>query len=125
MRFNGFLNESNFDSEIEKANDEFSKMSKSSAEYALKIHYKEFIKSVQKNGSEQKIIDFCNRVFNCNISSLDEIDFSTIKLRENKYFTKIDFNVIKKLTEFIGIGKDKIQSAFAFFIVLMNKFGLR
>lgn len=125
MRFNGFLSEANIDSDIENTNNEFSKMSKASAEYALKIHYEGFIKSVRKNGSEQKIIDFCNRIFNCNISSLDELDFSTIKLRESKHFPTIDFNIIKRLTGFIGFNKDKIQSAFAFFTVLANKFGLR
>ena len=125
MRLNNFLVENTVDVGVDKAHQEFSNMSKSSAEYALKIHYKEFIECVKKNGSEKNIIDFVNHVFDCNISKLEDLDFATVKLREGITIPTINLNIVRKFTDIIGVSPDKIKASCAAFLVLLSKYGLR
>jgi hypothetical protein len=122
-RLNLFLTENIIDLNVDIARQEFEKMSKTSAEYALKIHYKEFLGFVKKNGSEKNIIDFVNRAFKLNIKSLDELDFEKVgsnfvKLKEDLQIPLVDLNVIRKLCDIIGISPDKVKAATAFCILL-------
>lgn len=126
-RLQNYIIESVVDINITKAKSELEKTSKSMANYALQIGYSDFCKYVEKSGNEKNIIDFINRVFHTGINKLEDFDFSAVKLGESMEFSipSIDFNIIRKLVDIIGITPQKVKAAVAFFILLVKKYGLR
>lgn len=122
-----YINESIVDICITKTKAELENASKSAANYALQIDYTNFCNYVKKSGSEQNILDFINRVFHTGIKKLEDFDFSSVKLGESMELSipTIDINIIRKLTDIIGISPDKVKASVAFFILLVKKYGLR